>query len=81
MRTLGSWAYRSISDISILLNVLNVNSTSCIGSSFSQDVNKVAPAKPKTGRARFRKADASLTMHRFDLFLMVLLLMICFSVI
>ena len=72
MRTLGSWAYRSISDISILLNVLNVNSTSRIGSSFSHDVNRVAPAKPKTGRARFRKADVSLTMHRFDLFFMVL---------
>ena len=72
MRTLGSWAYRSISDILILLTGSNVNSTSRIGSSFSHDVVRVAPVKPKTGRARFRKADASLTMHRFDLFLMVL---------
>ncbi len=72
MRTLGSWAYRSISDISILLILPNVNSTSRIGSSFSHDVNRVAPARPKTSRARFKKADASLTMHSFDLFLMVL---------
>lgn len=72
MRTLGSLAYRSISDISMVFSMLNVSSTSRFGSSFSQDVNKVAPAKPKTGRARFRKADASLTMHRFDLFFMVL---------
>ena len=73
VRTLGSLAYCSISDISMgLSSMANVSSTSRIGSSFSHDVVRVAPAKPKTGRARFRKADASLTMHSFDLFFMVL---------